>query len=130
MYSSSEVPVTGLRVLVVDDDPGVAQAVGKVVRLLGHSAETVTSGREALSKAAETCFDCILSDVRMPGMNGVELYRAAKSRWPDMSFIMMTAYTVEEAMREGLDRGEVTVLIKPLDIDDLSRRLEALPRRV
>ena len=65
---------------------------------------------------AETAFDCVLSDIKMPEVNGVELYRAIKAMNPDLPVVLMTAYSSDSLVREGLEEGAVAALTKPLDI--------------
>ena len=65
---------------------------------------------------AETAFDCVLSDIKMPEINGVELYRAIKAQRPDMPVVLMTAYSSDSLVEEGLEEGAIAVLTKPLEI--------------
>jgi two-component system response regulator HydG len=105
------------RILIVDDDPMMARTVSDIIRLKGHQAETAYSGPEALGKVGREAYDCVLSDIKMPGLDGVELYRAIKARQPDLPVVLMTAYAHDELVREGLEEGVIAVLPKPLDLD-------------
>lgn len=105
------------RILIVDDDPMMARTVRDILRLKGHEAETAHSGPEALEKVRREDYDCVLSDVKMPGLDGVELYRAIKARQPDLPVVLMTAYADDELVREGLNEGVIAILPKPLDLD-------------
>ena len=88
---------------------------------MGYSAEIAHSGAEALDKVENTPFDCVLSDVRMPGIDGVEMYRAIKARRPDLPVVLMTAYASHHLVQEGLEEGVIAALTKPLDIGLLLR---------
>ena len=107
------------RILVVDDDQNMAKTLTDILRIKGYEAEQASSAQEALGKAEITRFDCMLSDIRMQGTNGVELYRAMRHRQPSMPAVLMTAYASEELTRQGLEAGVVGVLTKPLDIKHL-----------
>ncbi|MFQ5812271.1 MAG: response regulator [Anaerolineae bacterium] len=106
-----------LRILVVDDDRRMAKTLVNIFQVKGHEAEAAHSGPEALEKVAEDSFDCVLTDIRMPEVNGVELYRAIKARRPDLPVVLMTAYSTDRLVNEGLGEGAVAALTKPLDIN-------------
>ena len=72
-----------------------------------------------------TRLDILLTDIRMPDMNGVELFRAAIETHPDMVTFLMTAYSTDDILQEGLKEGIKTILTKPLDIDFLLMLLSA-----
>ena len=105
-----------LRILVVDDDQRMATTLADILKAKGYQAETAHSGAEALEKVAGKPFDCVLTDIRMPEVNGVDLYRAVKTRRPDLPVVLMTAYSADSLVREGLEEGAVAALTKPLDI--------------
>ncbi|MEE9617441.1 MAG: response regulator [Anaerolineae bacterium] len=133
-----------LRILVVDDDPSMAKTLVDIFKVKGHQAEAAHSGPEALAKVAQGSFgsahrheysrwqdrhfDCVLTDVKMPGVNGVELYRALKARQPDLPVVLMTAYSTDRLVEEGLGEGAIAVLTKPLDINALLSFFSALRR--
>ena len=105
-----------LRILVVDDDRSMAKTLVDIFKVKGYEAEAAYSGPEALEKVAAGPFDCVLTDIKMPKVNGVELYRAIKARRPDLPVVLMTAYSTDKLVREGLEEGAIASLTKPLDI--------------
>ena len=115
-----------LHILIVDDDRMMAKTLRDILRVKGHEAEVVYSGPEALKKLAGNSFDCILSDIKMPEVNGVELYRAIKARQPDLPVVLMTAYSTDKLVKEGLEEGAIAALTKPLDINALLSFFSAL----
>jgi two-component system response regulator HydG len=117
-----------LHILVVDDDRRMAQTLVNIFQVKGYEAEAAHSGPEALEKVEKTHFDCALTDIRMPGGNGVKLYRTIKARQPDLPVVLMTAYSSDERVREGLEEGVVAVLTKPLDINLLLSFFSSLGR--
>jgi CheY-like chemotaxis protein len=116
-----------LRILVVDDDRMMAKTLVDILKVKGYEAEAVHSGPEALEKvtqgsfgsAQDRPFDCVLTDIKMPEVNGVELYRALKARRPDLPVVLMTAYSTDKLVEEGLEEGAIAALTKPLDINCL-----------
>jgi len=108
-----------LRILIVDDDRRMVKTLLDILKVKGYEAEAAYSGPEALEKVGEGDFGCVLSDIKMPEVNGVELYRAIKARQPDMAVVLMTAYSTDKLVKEGLEEGAIAALTKPLDINAL-----------
>lgn len=106
-----------LRILIVDDDRRMAKTLVDIFKVKGYEAEAAHSGPEALDKIDKGYFDCILTDIKMPQMNGVELYRAIKAMQPDLPVVLMTAYATDNLVQEGLEEGAIATLTKPLDIN-------------
>ena len=108
-----------LHILIVDDDHRMAKTLKDILTIKGHEAETAHSGPEALEKIAKGHFDCVLTDIKMPEMNGVELYKVIKEAQPDIPVVLITAYSTDTLVEEGLDAGAIAALTKPLDIEVL-----------
>ena len=133
-----------LRILVVDDDCRMAKTLANIFRFKGYEAVVAHSGSEALEKVMEGpfsyaqdrpfgcaqngSFGCVLSDIRMPEMDGVELYRAIKARRPDLPMVLMTAYSTNRLVKEGLEEGAMAAFTKPVDIDALLALFSSLHR--
>ena len=112
-----------MQVFIVDDDPDFAEGVTLMLELAGHEVTTARSGEEAVRMFGERQFDVTLMDIRMPGMNGHESLQALRRIRPDARVIMMTAYSVEELIRQSLADGALGVLHKPIDSESLLRAL-------
>ena len=115
-----------LRILIVDDNEMMVKTLQDILRIKGYEVEAAYSGSEALEKAENKLFDCVISDIKMPGLNGVELYRAIKTRQPELPVILITAYAADELVKEGLEEGVIAVLTKPLDLNLLLNFLSTL----
>ncbi len=116
------------RILVVDDEPDIAQLLADVLERDGHQVECALSGREALARLADGAVDLIISDLRMPDMDGPSLYRALASDRPELAARMafVTGDTLAADLTGFLSEIGARVLEKPLDPGDLSRRVQAL----
>ena len=113
-------------VLVVDDNQELAENLAEILEDEGCSVALAHSGEEALEVSAARHFDLVLTDIRMPGINGVELVRRLSARDPHAKFLLMTAYTSDSLLREAQTLGAVrAVLAKPLAVQQL---LAMLPR--
>jgi two-component system response regulator HydG len=117
-----------LRLLIVDDDLRMTRTLSDILSLSGYSVVEASSGEEALAKISAQAFDCVLTDVRMPGMNGVEFHRQLRQSQPGLPVVLMTAYAADEIIRQGLEEGVVGVLDKPLDITSLLGFFTSLAR--
>ena len=121
-------------ILVVDDEPDVAEMFRQRFRREARQGIYVlhfaASGEEALDKLANGVrpeLIVILSDINMPGMDGLSLLREIKTRRPDLPVMMVTAYGDEERRRPLLPAGAFQFLSKPVDFDLLKEELRRLP---
>lgn len=105
--------------LIVDDESGIRQLLTVVFEREGHRVRTAENGRVALTLLQDEPADLILSDVKMPDMNGIELLRAARELSPDVAMIMMTAFATVETAREAFKLGADDFVQKPFDVDEL-----------
>jgi len=110
-----------LKVLIVDDDMRMARTLASVLAVKGYESVTSVSACDALEKVKGGSIGCVVSDIKMPGINGVELCRAVKGLRRELPLVLMTAYSSDELVRRGLSEGAVAVLSKPLDLDRLLR---------
>ncbi len=111
------------RVLLVDDEPSVRRSLGEAIADFGIEVDVAASAEEALTKLSPVPPELILSDIRMPGLSGIELLTLVRERAPEIDVVLMTAYddmpTVVAAMREGA----FDFLVKPVNLDELEEVL-------
>jgi DNA-binding NtrC family response regulator len=111
------------RILLVDDDTAVLNSLAEALGDVGLEVTTAESGEAALGKLAEIAPDLVLSDIRMPGLDGIQLLKVVRERAPSVDVILMTAYddmpTVVRAMREGA----FDFLVKPINLHELEEVL-------
>jgi len=108
-----------LTILVVDDDPSMASTLADILDVKGFEVHAANSGAEALEILRDHPVNILLTDVKMPDMNGVELYWATRKTYPNLITLLMTAYAADDIIQKGMAEGIKTVLIKPVDIDFL-----------
>ncbi len=117
-----------LRVLVADDEPTVRHSLARLLTSRGHSVETAGDGGEACRLLVAEHFDCVLTDLKMPGADGMEVLRTARERRPDTSVIIMTAYGSVDAAVEAMRLGALQFLEKPVSSEDLGALLDSVRR--
>lgn len=118
-----------LRLLIVDDDRRMTRTLADILTLAGHEVVEAWSGQQALELVEAQDFDCVLTDVRMPGMDGVELHRQIRRERPGLPVVLMTAFAADQLIRQGLEDGVVGALDKPLDIAHLLGFFASLARQ-
>jgi CheY-like chemotaxis protein len=119
-----------LSILVVDDNPSMARSLGDILDIKGFEVQTAGSGAEALMILRDHPVDILLTDVKMPDMNGVALYRETRKNHPSLTTILMTAYAANDLIEQGINEGIKTVLTKPVDIEFLLTLLSAYQRNL
>jgi len=111
------------RVLVVDDNVDLAENVAEILQDEGFSVDVFESPFQALESLEPGRYAVALLDIRMPGMDGIELYRRLKQKDPLLPAIAMTAYAHDERIRAAVDEGVIAVMPKPLDVPRLLQKL-------
>jgi two-component system response regulator HydG len=107
------------RALVVDDDRTMVQTLTDILALKGWDVHPAYSGEMAVQAATENAFDVVLMDVKMPGIDGVDAFKAIKQARPDIRVILMTAYAAPDRVSEAQRQGVVRVISKPVNIGEL-----------
>jgi signal transduction histidine kinase/ActR/RegA family two-component response regulator len=118
---SSEAPpplaVTSLKLLVIDDEPILAQTLGDLLRFMGHETVLATSGEEGLARLAAEPVDMVLTDLGMPTMSGWQVAQAVKTRWPQLPVILVTGWGDTLGNEQLNGTGVDLVLAKPYTIE-------------
>jgi two-component system copper resistance phosphate regulon response regulator CusR len=118
-----------MHVLIVEDEPEMAQLLAKGLREEQFEISLARDGRSALEKSGETSFDVILLDVMLPKMDGLEVARQLRRREQETPVLMLTARDALPDIVSGLDAGADDYLTKPFSFVELLARLRALARR-
>jgi two-component system response regulator PilR (NtrC family) len=106
-------------ILIVDDEQSYRQLLTLVFESDGHTVQTATNGREALSIVQADGVDVIISDVKMPDMDGIEMLRGVRETQPDLGVVLMTAFASVETAREAFKLGADDFIQKPFDVEEL-----------
>jgi DNA-binding NtrC family response regulator len=114
------------RVLIVDDNVEFCANISDIMELRGYDCRSVYDGNLAVEAVREERFDLILMDIKMPGMNGVETFRKIKQIAPQARVIMITAFAVEDLIRDALREGAFAAFHKPLNFERLFDSIENL----
>jgi DNA-binding NtrC family response regulator len=113
-------------ILVVDDLKSIRLTLGGILEDEGHNVVLAENGYQAIEATKQLPFDLVFMDIKMPGINGVQTFREVKKISPQAAVIMMTAYSVEDLVREALEEGAYAVVYKPFDIDHIVNIIEAV----
>ncbi len=116
------------KVLVIDDDPLVGGTVLLILKRQGYTVHAVLSGPEALEKVCEEDYDLIISDIRMPGMSGIQAIEAiqqvCRDRARSCGFMFITGYAEENSPEKTIRLGVSDILMKPLDAQEFLQTVE------
>jgi signal transduction histidine kinase len=116
------------RILVVDDEANVREMVSKIVSLMGHEAVTSENGREALEILKNEPFSIVITDVKMPEMDGFELMKAVRDQFPGIYTICMTAHGASYTYTDVVGVGATDYISKPFTIDEMMAKLNRVIR--
>ncbi len=107
------------RILVVDDDRAMRLALAESLESCGYDIVAAENGREALERFKNGKFDLVVTDMKMPGMTGIEVLRGVKELSPEMPVILITAYGTVGTAVEAMKEGAAEFIMKPFSLDDL-----------
>jgi DNA-binding NtrC family response regulator len=123
--SSSSPPTTQRgRILIVDDESNARAALNEILREEGYATETAADGFKALGKLDEFAPDVILTDLKMPGLDGIAFMEKARSASPSSVFVVMTAFGTVSSAVDAMKKGAENYLLKPLDPEALGAIVE------
>lgn len=116
-------------VYVVEDDEAVRDSLGLLLKSDGKAVKTYDNATPFLKDYSEKMSGCIVLDIRMPGMDGIEVLREIKNRFPLIEVIMLTGHGTTESAVEGMKLGAFDYLLKPAEFDELTQKLEGARKR-
>ncbi len=115
-------------ILIVDDEEMILSAVSRFLERCGYQCRTATSGDEAWEILQEHDYDLVVADITMPGMDGIQLMKRAKEKFPDLNFIMMTGHVDEYSFAQLIEEGASDFLTKPFDMRELKAKVERIDK--
>jgi DNA-binding response OmpR family regulator len=123
-------PPTGLgasrRVLVVDDEANLRQTIARILHQLGCEVTTAADGAEALQRLEGASYDLVYLDIRLPGMDGLQVLRQVHDRYPQLAVVLLTAYASISSAVEAVRLGATDYLIKPISPEALIARTRTI----
>ena len=117
------------RILLIDDDPGVRDSMERTLRGAGYAVQSAPSGEEGFEMAKGGAYDVILSDMRMPGISGLDILRQLRELRVDSAFIIMTGFGTVDTAVEAMKLGAVDFVQKPFFRDELLMRVRSATDR-
>jgi two-component system response regulator HydG len=117
------------RILIIDDDDAVRESLGRMLRSAGHAVETAENGEKGLAAARGNAYDVILSDMRMPGISGLDVLERLREQRVDSAFIVMTGFGTIDTAVEAMKLGAVDFVQKPFLRDELLMRVRSAADR-
>jgi DNA-binding NtrC family response regulator len=119
------------RILVVDDEKDFVEMLSLRLEETGEKVTVAYDGQECLDtlEKKSDSIDVVILDIRMPGMEGIDVLREIKKRFPLIEVIMLTGHGTTESAVAGMKLGAYDYLLKPADFEDLSKKLEGARKR-
>jgi len=118
-----------IKILIADDESIIRDSIAEYLQSEGYDTQTAADGESALEIIKNGNIDILLSDVRMPGMDGIELIKKVTTYASDTLVILMTAFASVETAIQALRSGAADYMLKPLDFEELSMRISGLLER-
>jgi excisionase family DNA binding protein len=107
------------RVLIADDDADVLETLVNILAVTDYRIETVRNGVAAVTRLRQTAYDLVLTDLMMPGLDGIEVAREAKHLWPGIKVVIVTAYPTQSSAIDAINLGVDGYVTKPFDPEDV-----------
>jgi CheY-like chemotaxis protein len=117
-----------MRILVIDDDPSVAEMIAEAVRTFGHEALVALDGTEGLRVLESTEVQGVFLDLVMPGLGGLAVLSRIRSRYPHVPVVILSAHAGDEEAREAMALGATEVIMKPAGLAQFTEVLSRLTR--
>jgi len=125
-YKQNTGAITAMaKILITEDEDSLRMFVARALRLDGHETHEAADGAEGLEKLNEGPFDLLLSDIRMPVMDGIELVHQASARFPELKILLMTGYAEQRERADDLATKIIDVVQKPFALPDIRRAVAA-----
>ncbi len=123
---SKELSPEDQNILIVDDDPTILTLLKEYISTLGFNLVTASNGLNALAELDKSKFSIVITDLLMPGMDGMELIKKVKHNWPDTDIIVITGYTNSYRYTDVIRAGASDFIQKPFNLDELEAKINRL----
>lgn len=112
------------KILLVDDEYGIRETIGEILEEENYRVTKVEDGHKAINLIQKKPFNIVITDIRMPGISGIEILESTKKMDPDTEVIIITGYASLESSIEALNLGAFSYIIKPINIDELKATIK------
>ncbi|GMT41867.1 MAG: hypothetical protein IEMM0002_0278 [bacterium] len=116
------------KILIVDDEEVLRQMVGRVFKYMNIDHNSASDGLVALERLKEGFYDIIIADIRMPNMDGMELLKIVKKKYPLSDILIMTAHTSKYSYIDVIESGALDYIMKPFSVEELKAKIERMLR--
>lgn len=116
--------MANIKVLLVDDEQEFTSALSERLELRGYSVHVADNGEEALEVVESDTPDVVVLDLKMPGLDGIEVLKRIKINYPQIAILLLTGYGSMEEGRKGMRYGAYDYLMKPIDINELINKMQ------
>ena len=120
----------GIKILLVDDDPSILEILSDLMAIFGYEYDTAQNGHEAIEKLKKGFFHIVLTDMKMPGMDGMELLRYINSSYPNIKVMVLTGYDRTFSYTDVVKAGASDFISKPFNTDELEAKINRLVREI
>ena len=120
----------GIKILLVDDDPSILEILSDLMAIFGYEYDTAQNGHEAIEKLKKGFFHIVLTDMKMPGMDGMELLRYVSSSYPNIKVMVLTGYDRTFSYTDVVKAGASDFISKPFNTDELEAKINRLVREI
>ena len=119
-----------MKILLVDDDPSILEILADLMAIFGYAHETANNGLEAIEKLKQDFFQIVLTDMMMPGMDGMELLKYIHSNYPNIKVMVVTGYDRTFTYTDVIRAGASDFISKPFNTDELEAKINRLVREI
>ena len=107
------------KILIVDDSQELTDVIHEYMEIYGFIVDTTTESTDALRLIGANGYDVIVSDIHMPGMDGLELMGRIKNKYPDLPVVLITGYSISEARKIAMEKGADAFVAKPFHMKEI-----------
>ncbi len=115
--------MTAPKLLIIDDDRDFAEGLAEALELHGHQVDIAFTGEDGVEAVKKNDYDTILMDIGLPGLNGVESLLKIRQVNPKVRCFLLTGHSADHIAKQGIEAGAIEILTKPIDPEEILRRL-------
>ena len=114
------------KILIVDDEEGIRDMLADLMEVLGYPSVVACNGREGLDCLEKERVSLVISDIKMPVMNGIEMMKKIKEKFSDLQVLLITGYEADYSREDGKEAGAADYICKPFNIDVIEKKVRTL----